>query len=109
MNNSEWVTFLHPFDCVGEKMKKLLIKLLYEIRNIIVVMLGLDSLVYRISQSNNVLGKDVELIEDLFTNINNCLNFVFSAHFCKLFSIVEIIAFSVLSKFIKQESAIDLV
>ena len=74
MNKCEWVTLLHPFQNVERKMKKMLC----ELRRISMVLFGLDSLLYRINSNNMVLGKDFELIENLFNNTIQFLMFISS-------------------------------
>ena len=81
------MVFVHPFENVERKVKTVL----DEVRSLAVVCLGLDSLVYRINSSSSTLGRDCELIEQLFWNIVHCLDFAVSFHFYKLFSILEIV------------------
>ena len=49
------------------------------------VLFGLDSLLYRINSNNMVLGKDFELIGNLFKNTIQCLVFILSDHLLTLY------------------------
>ena len=88
MNEDQWVVFVHPFENVERKVKTVM----DEVRSLAVVCLGLDSLVYRINSSSSTLGRDCELIEQLFWNIVHCLDFAFSFHFHRLFRALEIMS-----------------
>ena len=105
INKAEWVTFLHPFKNVEREMKRMLC----EIRRISLVLLGLDSLLYRINSNNVVLGKDIELIESLFKNIIQCMQFILSDHLHKLLNVLEITALPMFCKFTSKASAFNLV
>ena len=74
MNDDQWVVFVHPFENVERKVKTVM----DEVRSLVVVCLGLDSLVYRINSSSCTLGRDCELIEQLFWNIVQCADFAVS-------------------------------
>ena len=87
MNEDQWVVFVHPFENVERKMKTVL----DEVSSLAVVCLGLDSLVCRINSSSSTLGRDCQLIEQLFWNIVHCLDFAVSFYFHKLFSVLEIV------------------
>ena len=102
MDKTEWVVFVHPFGNVERKMKMMLC----EIRRISIVLLGLDSLLYRINSSNIVLGKDSDLIEALFKNIIQCLIFILSD---KLFNVLEMTTLSMLCKITIRVSGFNLV
>ena len=87
MKDEQWVVFVHPFENVERKVKTVL----DEVTSLALVCLGLDSLVYRINSSSSTLGRDCELIEQLFWNIVHCLDFAVSFHFHKLFGFLEIV------------------
>ena len=82
---------LHPYGNVERKMKMMLC----EIRRISMILLGLNSLIYRINSSNIVLGKDSELIEALFKNIIHCLIYILSDEFL---NVLEMTTLSMLCK-----------
>ena len=77
MEEAEWITFLHPFASFNANVKLMFINQMFEMRSVVVVLLGIESLIYRIDQSNPVLGRDTEIIEELFETLKMCLTTIF--------------------------------
>ena len=93
---------------MDKKVEKMLVKMLFKTWNMVGIFLGLESLVNRIYQSNQVLGRDLGLIEDLFGYIRQCVNYILYAYFYKYFKMLKIIEISIVNKMTKVESAINL-
>ena len=78
MEEADWITVLHSFASFNANLKLMFINQMFEMRSVVVVLLGIEFLIYRIDHSYPVLGRNTEIIEELFETLKTCVTNIFN-------------------------------
>ena len=105
MEDTEWEALIHPFFNHQKMMKEVL----RELRYVVMLCLGMNSLVYRINSSSCVLGRDTALVEYLYVNIVTVIQVVFYVHLHKILSVLQIVILTNLKEYLVISSDTNLV